>query len=90
MTGISTTPSIHVQPNRRSVTGALQSHGVPLPSHKTTRRHSLRELEALQWPDAGLIARDAIGGHGPRALSTLRESLSRVDGDITTNSCRLY
>jgi hypothetical protein len=58
-----------------------------------TRRpvaHSLRELEALQSPDAGLIARDAIGGHGPRALSTLRESLSRVDGDITTNSCRLY
>ena len=68
--------SFHVQPSGRSVTEALQKPR----SAKRPVAHSLRELEALQWPDAGLIVRDAIGPR-PRALPTLRESVSRVEGD---------
>jgi hypothetical protein len=38
----SMTPSFYVQPNRRGVTGALQSHGVPLPSTRGSMAKSWR------------------------------------------------
>ena len=73
--------SFHVQPSGRSVTEALQKPR----SAKRPVAHSLRELEALQWPDAGLIVRDAIG-FSACALATLRESVSRAEDDTMTKS----